>query len=593
MPCRLRAGILSILLIGLIPAGVVFAQGTATSPGTETEETLPADSVQTELPSGETAGSTLPTDEDLLLKTMALDIAGSDYYALVAWARELGLSESGTATELRARLYAYYSVEAPAPAASAKRTIVIESADRSEYLSAKEGGDATVLFTGRVSIFIKDDEEGQTISLQADEVLFNRDANLLSARGNVVFERKRPDGTDYFMGETLELDMDDNSGLFMEGQSARGEGKDRLIFRADDIVSKGAGVLVFKDGEISSCEDNLPHYSIRASKVWILGGNEWAMLNATLSVGELPVLYLPFFYYPGEEIVFHPVFGYDNRNGRFIQTTTYLLGEKAPKEESISLFRLTEGGASYEREVRGVFLRTTDAKKEGTTSDFVKVFADIYSGLGGFVGAQAKVASLGALQAVDGFFGLGLSRSVFYSSGIYTPFTEAGDYQSVWNSSYFLGAELPLRFGIEFVTRLTLGPLGLSLSTPFYGDPYFDQDFRNRSEDMAWLKFLSQDEPVTPPGKRSSFVDRIDAQMSVPASLLPSWISSASLSRLSSSLSWASKARPVPGTQPELTLYYEDPSREFFYPDQLTYLDAAGALSGTIFSFPASSSIKA
>jgi hypothetical protein len=46
------------------------------------------------------------------------------------------------------------------------------------------------------------------------------------------------------------------------------------------------------------------------------------------------------------------------------------LGEKKAKQESISLFKLTEGGGAYERVVEGIFLRTTDRKKAAAGPDF-------------------------------------------------------------------------------------------------------------------------------------------------------------------------------------------------------------------------------
>ncbi|HOX91535.1 MAG TPA: hypothetical protein PLC54_01335, partial [Spirochaetales bacterium] len=325
------------------------------------------------------------------------------------------------------------------------------------------------------------------------------------------------------------------------------------------------------------------------------GGNEWAILNATLSVGEVPVLYLPFFYYPGEEIVFHPVFGYRPREGRFVQTTTYLLGEKSPKDQDISLFKLSEsdGGA---REVRGVFLRSTGEAAKPASSNFVKIMADLYAGLGTFAGVQAKLDSAGPFSAVSAFLGLGVSRSLFpLAGGTYSPFAEASDWQSQWNQSVLLGSSLPIRYALELSARLKVGPVAFGFSLPLYSDPFFDQDFRDRSEDMAWLKFLKQDKADSAaPSKKSSFSDRIDIQLSIPTSGLPVWLSTLSVGRLSSQLDWASKAsRPVPATQPELSLYNADPSREFFYPLKLTLLDTSMSLGGTLLRLPLAEKARA
>ncbi|MBN2874929.1 MAG: LPS-assembly protein LptD, partial [Spirochaetales bacterium] len=521
----------------ILAAGAAWAQE---SPPVDESPTLESAATSGESPGGD---SPEVAADDLFASTVAMDIASSDFYALVACARQLGLDDDGSAAQLRARLYGHYGVKEPPKASAAARTITIESADKTEYLSAREGGEATIVFSGRVALSVKDDETGEMLIINADSVVVNRDANILSARGDIVFERKKPGGTDYFMGEAMELDMDDWSGAFLDGESSQGAADDKksgdddaLFFRADDILKRGSDVLVFRDGVVSSCDDDNPHYSIRASKIWILGGNEWAMLNATLSVGEVPLLYLPFFYYPGEEIVFHPVFGYDERFGRYVQTTTYLLGEKAPQEQEISLLKISEGDSGYARTVDGVFLRTTREKKEGSTTDFIKVMADLYSNLGGYLAAQTSIGALGPVKSISALAGLGVSRSLFLSADgtTYTPFVAATGYASDWNSLDLYGTELPIRFGWEFSASLEAGPLRLSTSAPFYSDPWFNRDFKDRSEDMNWLQFLDQETEETEAARTTSFADTLSASASVPAASLPAWLSAASLSRLSS-----------------------------------------------------------
>lgn len=534
------------------------------------------------------------SDDDLFQKTVALDIATSDYYALVAWARRLGLSDAGSADELRGRLYASYGVSAPAAAALSTRTVTIVSADKTEYLGAKEGGEASVRFLGHVSLSVKDEESGETLMINADEVLVNRDANILSARGNIVFERKKASGSDFFLGEALELDMKDWSGAFLDGESRQAAGSDNALhFRADDILKRGSDVLVFKDGVVSSCDDEHPHYSIRASKIWILGGNEWAMRDATLSVGEIPVLYLPFFYYPGEEIVFHPVLGYDARFGRYVQTTTYLIGEKARKKEDIGILRLTDGGQGYERTVQGVFLRTGRDKKATLSGDFVKVMADLYSNLGGMIATQAQIAALGPVKTITGFLGLGLSRSVFPVSESYTPYVKATGYASNWNAVDLFGTSLPFRFGVELAATVDLKPFTLMLSSPFYSDSYFNRDFRDRSEDMNWLQFLDQAQDTTTIARISSFTDSLGITGGVPSSSLPSWLSTVSLSKFTSSLSWTPVLKQTPSTLPDSALFTVDPTREFFVPYEWTLIDAQATLSGTLYRYPASTAASA
>lgn len=586
---RRSTAVLRLARMLLLSAAAAFAQESGDIPPALSQ---PAETMSEY--SGEEAG-------DLVQRTMALDIAGSDYYALVAWVRSLGLEESGTVQDLRQRLYGHYGVQAPGAKEPSSRVITIESADSTEYLSAKEDGEALVRFSGRVSLSVSDADSGETLRVSADSVIVNRDANVLSARGDVIFERKKPDGSDFFIGEAFELDMDDWSGVFLDGESKRDAGDSTaaagesgtLFFRADDIVKRGSDVLAFRDGIVSSSDDERPYYSIRASKIWILGGNEWAMRNVTLSVGELPLLYLPFFYYPGEEIVFNPVFGYDERFGRYVQTTTYLLGAKEPKKQEISLLKIAEGSGGYERKVEGVFLRTTREPKKQKTSDFIKVLADVYSNLGGFAGAQAQLASLGPLSSLGALAGVGVTRSVFSSTAngvtFQTPYVAANGYAGTWNEVDVLGTVLPVRFGLELSTSLKLGPVSLSVSSPFYSDPSFNVDFKDRTEHMNWLQFLDQEKDETTIAKISSFTDSLSMSASLPTADLPGWlsfVSSASISKLSSSLSWASVLKPTPADATEKLLFSADPTREFFVPNEWTMMDAAASVSGTLLKYP-------
>ncbi len=525
---------------------------------------------------------------DVFLKTLPLDIASSDYYALLSWVRSLGLDATGSADDLRSRLYGHYSVSAPPSAKAAAKTVIIESADKTDYLSAKGDGDSIIRFSGGVSITMKDDASGESHLIRADEIIYNKDSNLMSARGHIVYERKKAGGSDFFLGELMEIDLDEWSGLFLDGKSKSGaQSETKLTFEAKDIVRRGESVLEFKDGIITNGDKPEKYFSIRASRIWILGGNEWAIFNATLSVGELPVLYLPFFYYPGEEIVFHPVFGSRDREGRFVQTTTYFLGEKPEKKESISLFKLTEGSKGYAKRIDGVFLRTTKDKKESKTSDVIKMFLDIYTNLGAYSGIQANITTLKPFQSIDAYLGIGYSRSIFpLGTTTFSPFVMEHSLQSIWNETNLFGVILPFRFSFNLASRFSLGPVSVSFALPFFGDTWFDRDFKQRTEDMEWLQFMKKKETGVVPSKVTTFTDKIDIQATVPVSAISPWITGLSLSRLSSSLLWISKASVAPTDPAQLLFYRNNPCADFFLPDTFSLVDSALSIGGTLFEYP-------
>lgn len=539
--------------------------------------------------------------KDLVHSTMAMDIAESDYYALVAWVKQLGLPDTGNAQELRNSLYAYYSVNPAAPDTRPKtktdRVITINSADSTEYIKIEEDDSSKIRLAGRVNISVSDPKSGETLNLKADKVLFDNNTNILNASSDVRLERKKADGSiDIILAENMELNIDDLAGLFVDAKSSQEvqeAGKKAVFFNAEEISKLGSDVMLFKDALVSSCEEDNPHYSIRASKLWILGNNEWAMLDATLFAGEVPILYVPFFYYPGEEIVFNPVFGFDERFGYYVQTTTYLLGTKEAKEQTISLLKIADNNKVYEKKLEGVFLRSTKNVMQ-KKNNFIKVMADVYSNLGVSAALEAKGSELGSIKNIYSYLGLGLSRSVFYDyangAAFYTPFIKEGDYKSIWNRSKIPGAELPFRFALNLDSTIKLGLVNINLSFPFYSDPYFNKDFKNRSEHMDWLLFLEQEKEDKPIGLVNNFIDSINMNASFSKQEMPSflaWISSFSINRFYSSLNWLSKRKPVPIPDIEKRIFTEDPFRDFFIPDEWVILDSSATVSGTIFKYPA------
>lgn len=522
--------------------------------------------------------------------TRAPDIAGAGYYELIAWVRALDLPETGGVDQLRSRLYSHYGIQAPA-AEEEGDSIRIEAADRTEYFKLDAPGEEYVRLSGGVVLTYTERDSGTTHRIRADEILYNRTTNLLSARGAVDYEKSGPSGTETFYGSSITVDLDSWEGRFLDGRSVRssGEGAEEsdLVFAADEIRKLKGGVLSLRDGLITSSRAEDPYWSVRASRIWLLSENEWAIANAVLSVGNVPVLYLPFFYYPGQEIVFHPAIGYRNREGRFLQTTTYLVGEKAESSgDDLNLFKSVRTGPGYEKELRGVFLRETNRPRTEVPRDNLKVLADVYSNLGAFLGLEGTFGSLGDFRDFKFSLGLGLSRSLFSSGGYYTPFVAAGDFRSVWNESTLWGVELPFRYSLNLETKVALGPLTAAVTLPLASDPFFDPDFRNRSEDMNWLKLMSGESSGTAPGETSSFTQRLSLSGAIPVPGLAPWIGALTLDKLTTSLYWKSIQRPTPVAANEAALFASDPLRKFFAPELFTIADLALTLRGELLAFP-------
>ncbi len=530
-----------------------------------------------------------PSPGELSRATLALDIATASFYELVAWCESLGLPTSGGIAELRARLYERYRIEAPPEVKGSGRTVTIEHAAAAESFRLEEVPGSLVRLSGGVILTVREEGRSELHRLEAGEVLYDRERNALSAKGGVRYRREGPLGREEFFGETLAVDLDDWSGVFLDGKLRRlgegaKEGERGFAFTAETIEKRSKDLVLLERAVLSACDADAPHYAVRAKRVWLLGPGEWAIADAVLSVGEVPLLWLPFFYYPGDELVFHPVLGYRSREGRFVQTTTYLVGRKPAKTQT-GIFGMANSSRG-KAELRGLFLHPTGeaASADAKDAPTLKLLADVYSGLGAFIGLDGQFGAAPPFERLQFSAGLGVSRTLYLVGSFYTPYAEASDWESAWNASRFLSLELPLRYGLDLQTSVRLGGIQANLALPLYSDPFFEQDFRYRSEDMEWLRFASSSTDTTAssttssyqPSKRSSYAQRLDVSGSIKLpELFSPWLSQVSLSRFSSAVSWLSKAAtPSPGVY--------DPSREFFYPDLVRPFDLALSLKGSL-----------
>jgi len=556
-------------------------------------------------------------DTDLIRNALPIEIATASYYELVSMAKGLGLSGEGTVDELRKRLYEHYKIEPPAASAGKGKTITIESASEASYAKAVEEDGGIVRASGGVVLSLVD-ENGDSHRVEADRIAYDRATGSMTARGHVRYERKSGSSTEVFTGEALSASVEDWSGVFLDGKIRRSSGSSGgtgtasstatssstsgstassergVVIAADVVVKRSTDVMVLKDGVISACDAEDPHYSIKAGKIWILGDKEWALANAVFSLGNVPILWLPFFYYPGDEIVFHPVLGYRSREGRFAQTTTYLIGSKPKNTDTTTILSMVDSGPDKPTKLNGIFLRRVSGpvpKDAGT----LKVMADAYSALGGFAGIQGSLPKLGALGKTELFAGVGLSRSIFTTSKGYSPFAAAGGYESVWNESNLFGLELPVRYGFDFSTSLSFGGVTLSLALPLYSDPFLDQDFRDRSEDMDWLKlFSSTDESSSSISTRTQLQPKVSATYSLKLKGLEPWLQSLNVTKLNSYVTFStmtiSDANAPTVLGESAALKAVDPRRTFYYPSVLRPFDVALSLKGSLTPGSASAS---
>lgn len=499
--------------------------------------------------------------------------------------------------------------------------IVIENARTTTYQKDKNTDEDIILLEGDVRISVTRGTNATVIS--ADTVTYNRQTEMLYADGSIEFKQVTANsagGVDLtaksliFNTNTLEGFFDDGRVVQTQSDALNLPSGSILIVNSDLFGRSQANTITFKDGELTFCDLDDPHWRIKASRIWLLPGNEFAFLNAVLFVGNVPVFYLPVFYYPKDELVFNPVFGTRPREGFFLQNTFYIFGRKpldntssssssssSSSEALRSMFNFMRPTKLKEQKLEGIVLHNLDEDYKGNTTNYLKLMADWYAKLGFGVGVAGAYKPSNSFFSVEGNFMMGFSTTIFNIDGNYQNYDLNN--QKHWDKSNLFGLQVPFRY--QGNIKLSLNrPFTLNLSMPFYSDPFFNDEYlKQRSETMDWINFItriSETQEETNKTQVTSFAWNLNSSYSVPLpSVIKPYLGSLSLN-LNSSFNFTSKTRQekvVTGEGENENVSYRNwddgsdwqknsPERRFYYPSQIMPANVTANISGTIFSYP-------
>ena len=525
-----------------------------------------------------------------------------------------------------------------------KSVISIENAQKTEYKKDAVSGADTIVLTGGVRISVTRGSTKTTIL--ADSVNYNRETDMIYAEGNVHLDQTGSKaGGESVTAKSLLFNTATLEGVFDNGRVVQTQ-SDALNLPSGSTLNVASsifgrdsgGTIAFKNGELTFCDDDDPHWRIKATRIWLLPGGEFAFFNALLYVGHVPLLYFPAFYYPKDELIFNPAFGYRNREGYYINTTTYIFGRKPldarssvqankaqgsstdsdsdDSDDKINFFSLMKTNALKEQRREGLVLHNLDDDYTGDTSTYLKFMADYYANLGLMVGLDGAYKPNDIVTNLQGNLRLGWSNTIFQKDTTYLPYAESGEAYS--DSSNFMGIEFPFRYAANFAITIAK-PLSLTISLPMYSDPYFEYDFGNRAESMDWIDFLmsnptaNRDTVTIEDYAKSSFEWKMSGSYTqkLPDAINP-FITSLAVSSFTSSVSFGTLSL---GKYDGYTLgtdaakynkeqWYKDdyitgvgtgqsPERKFYYPSQIKPLETTLRFAGTVVQYPATKTTTA
>ncbi|MBU2530483.1 MAG: hypothetical protein KKD35_05530, partial [Elusimicrobia bacterium] len=151
-------------------------------------------------------------------------------------------------------------------------------------------------------------------TITAKELNINLSSKTIVAPYDIIIDQN---GT-LIRGKSGRIDYLKNEGYINNG---RIDAKN-IIFRGKSIKF-GSEHFVYKKASITTCNDNPPHYKIKASRLDLIPGKRFVAYNTFFYLGKIPVFYFPVLYkLLGKGTTFVSSFfpGYDKRNGVYLKS---------------------------------------------------------------------------------------------------------------------------------------------------------------------------------------------------------------------------------------------------------------------------------
>jgi hypothetical protein len=514
------------------------------------------------------------------LQSIALDEAGADELELLCAVR--GLPTDGTEQELRDRLQAAMGIndsntnstavstntgmqpasaaagpadkeaEASGQASAATKgnyTLTILHADSMEKLG---GNESLVFLSGNVQVsFSLANEKGERV-LSAARMIVDLKHTRLSALGQVSFSDKDDSAVQEAIqqigGSIVVLDWS-NSNLTVSGGTVTTDRKnsngDQVTFTATSSLlnyDRSSDSMIMKDGIITT-DPETSYSSIHADTIAILPHGDMFLKDATIKIGRVPLLYFPYFFYPGATMTGHPSVGMESNRGLFVNTTYVLFGTypSFADAEGTSFSSLLQSETDTSNAVpsgpiyknRGNSSKDSDFDKwVKATSSYLALTFDAYQHT---YDSNSDSNNGSAVLGYETQLALPDNAVTFFSRG-FLGFAADGDTLAQSSYSYYPVA----RFDFSNELKVKTKWMKLDLTMPILSDPKVREAYANRlssfSIDALWNYDLSF--PTTYSSDITSYTWSLTGSLQVPTDMFGQYIQSLDITSLSSSLVW-------------------------------------------------------
>jgi LPS-assembly protein len=155
--------------------------------------------------------------------------------------------------------------------------------------------------------------------LRADKVLINVNTGSALASGNVIIKRS---GQSDIKGSKVEYNFKTRTSSIDDPEVSA----EPFHVVADKVTQSGKNEYVLHNAKVTTCEHDYPHshYHFKAKRITLVPGEYMKTRGAVLSLGRVPVMYLPYWKRNlNEDSGFRFVPGYRSRMGGYLLSSYY------------------------------------------------------------------------------------------------------------------------------------------------------------------------------------------------------------------------------------------------------------------------------
>ena len=444
--------------------------------------------------------------------------------------------DSGSSEEMRSRLYAYHGIKAITleEVPSSKQTYILNIL-HADLVYNDRSLSSLVVLEGSTAVEFSLQGDERLKQLSADKMIVDLENSLLIAFGEVVFdEGGDTDSVQKVTGDIVTLNWHTKALLVTGGTTTterkNSEDEDVSFFTTGDTISyNGSGDGIYFDKGFITTNKKHAYSSITAESLAFLSGGDLMVKNAYLSIGRVPVLWVPAFFIPGVRMVGNPAIGFSSDRGMFLNTTFEIYGTypNFKKTESSSFTTLLTGEPDDSFVPSGPVYRA----REGEMTPFEKWTADSGSFLAMMGDSYEKSGVTIGVEASHRF----LSKKVILDTSIRVAVHPDGK-ETLLAYNDFPKVRM---FGTN-TFRVDTSFADLSITMPFYSDPSVRRLYGNRLSSFSFDALFGkrQEFPSDYTGDVNSYTWRANGSISFPTAIFGNYIKQAKISTLNATIDW-------------------------------------------------------